>query len=269
MKRVDFVILNFNRAKETIACLRSIKKIKIQDCNLKILLIDNGSTDNSVKIIQKEFPKLPIIKNQKNPGFAAGVNMGIKKVLKEKTDYVFLLNNDTLINQRALVYLIKVIGEGLKIGIVSPTLKFKKQGKIFYDFGGEINWFLGRTSHQELTTQEFKKIRREKIFPEYVSGCAMLIRKEVFDKIGFFDEDFFLYFEDVDFCLRAKAAGFKIVLVPKAIIFHKLSKSLDEKLKKKFNFKSNLIFIKKHIPFYIKPVAYLYQVLRWKFLQLF
>lgn len=269
MVKLTFVILNFNKPEETIACLRSLQKIKIEDWSLKILLIDNGSTDNSVKLIKQKFPKILIIENSKNLGFAAGANVGIRRALKEDSDYIFLLNNDTLINQRALVYLIKVIGEEQKIGIVSPTLKFKKQGRLFFDLGGRINWFLGRTSHQELTTQEFKKVRSEKIFPEYVSGCAMLVRREVFERVGFFDEDFFLYFEDVDFCLRSKAAGFKIVLVPKAIIFHRLSKSLDEELKKGFNLKSNLIFIKKHIPFYIKPVAYLYQVLRWKFLQLF
>ena len=142
-----------------------------------------------------------------------------------------------------------------KLGIIAPIIKFKRDKKTVYDYGGNLNWWLGRPKHQE-KTQFFK---HKLIFPEYVSGCCMLIKKEVFDKIGFFDEKFFLNFEDVDFCLRAQKAGFKLVINPQAVILHNLNEQRSW-FKKYHLLTSNLIFINKYIVWWRRPIALFYWV---------
>lgn len=269
MKKLTFIIPYFNQIKETNKCLKNLSRIKIKNLCQKIILVDNGSKEKILLNRQKLPFQINIIKNKKNLGFAKATNQGIREALKDKADYIFLLNNDTLLNQEAFSSLIEEIKKSKKIGIIGPAIKFKKGKKILFDLGGKVDWLLGTTRHKELSFGQFKKTKKEPIFPGYISGCAMLIKKEVFEKIGFFDEDFFLYFEDIDFCIRAKKAGFRVCLLPKAIIFHKLSKSLTKNLKARYNFLSNLIFIKKHLTWYKRPIAFCYQFLRWQFLQLF
>jgi len=141
--------------------------------------------------------------------------------------------------------------------IVGPVIKFQRKGDWVYDFGGKINWWLGRSYHIEFRSQELGVRSQKEI--DYVSGCCMLIRRKVFEKIGFLNEKYFLFFEDPDFCLRAKKAGFRVALEPKSVIIHNLS----EGKKKPFYYiyhllRSNLIFVNTFIPFYRRPVAWLY-----------
>lgn len=181
----------------------------------------------------------------KNLGFAAAVNIGIKKALAKGADKILLVNPD-----------IKIKKIDFKKGdVVAPVLKFKRDGEWVYDYGGKVNWLIGRTTHIESSTS--LNLRGVKNI-DYVSGACMLIDKKVFEKIGYFDERFFMYFEDNDFCLRAKAAGFKIAVDPTVIVNHDLTKS-EQKIN--YALKSNLKFINKWVPWYSKPSAYLYYLL--------
>jgi len=138
--------------------------------------------------------------------------------------------------------------------IISPILKFERNNQWIYDFGGKVNFWTGRTIHLERTRDAEQSIKID-----YVSGACMLIREKVFEKIGFLDEKYFLFFEDVDFCLRAKKASLKIALEPKSVIFHKLSEGKKKSLKYFYYLiRSNSIFINNWIPFYRRPIAYFY-----------
>ncbi len=172
----------------------------------------------------------------KNLGFAAAVNIGIKKSLARGADKILLVNPDIEINKINF-------GEG---DIISPVLLSNG----VYDYGGKVNWWIGRTTHVEM----LKPVQHDTIPIDYVSGACMLIDKKVFAKIGFFDERFFMYFEDVDFCLRAKNAGFKISVADTTVI-HNLTK---DPARINYALTSNLKFIKKYIAWYFKPLAYLY-----------
>lgn len=251
MKKVFILVLNFNGGRFILDCLRLLQLIKLPSgWRAEVLVIDNASIDNSLQLIESRFPKIKIIKNKKNLGFAGGNNVGIRLALKQKAEAVLLLNQDTVAERN---FLSPLLANGADM--VAPIIKFKQKGKWVYDFGGKINWWIGKTSHDERA-----KVKNEKpVKIDYVSGCCMLIKKEVFNKIGLLDEKFFFYFEDTDFCLRAKKAGFKIAVEPKSMVLHKLTGIEKRPLRQNLHLlKSNLLFISRHIPLWRKPVAYLY-----------
>lgn len=187
-----------------------------------------------------------------NRGFAAGVNRGIKKAIKFGATHVLLINPDVFITESAIQKLLRINGD-----IVSPILKFQRRGKWIYDFGGKVNWIFGRTVHIE-TASDQRLVTSNQL--DYVSGACLLIKRNVFGKIGLFDERFFMYFEDVDFCLRARKAGFKIAVDPAVTITHNLTKN---KQKIKYALESNLKFINKWVPWYFRPTAHIYWFLLW------
>lgn len=252
MIKVFVIVLNFNGGRDIVECLNSLKGEEGE-----IVVVDNGSFDNSLTMIKKNFPKVKIIKNNKNLGFAAGNNIGIRYASKQGADAVVLLNQDTIVEKDFLDPLLKNQAD-----IVGPVIKFKRGGKWIYDYGGKIHWLIGRTSHQEsLTCFNSGRSPRGLNFqdPDYISGCAMLIRRPVFEKIGFLDERLFLYFEDVDFCLRATRAGFKIAVESDSMIFHKLDGGERKSLSHSYHLlRSNLIFINRYISFWKRPLGYLY-----------
>lgn len=257
MKKVFILVLNFNGGRYILDCLQSLQLIKLPPgWGAEVLVVDNASTDNSLQLIESRFPKIEIIKNKKNLGFAGGNNIGIRLALKRKAQSVLLVNQDTVVEKNFLSPLLANDAD-----MVAPIIKFKRKGKWIYDFGGKINWWIGRTSHDERT-----KVKNEKPAKiDYVSCCCMLIKKEVLNKIGLLDEKFFLYFEDVDFCLRAKKAGFKIAVEPKSIVLHKLTGTGKRPFRQNLHLlKSNRLFISRYVSFFLKPIAYFY----WCFLSI-
>ena len=245
---VFIIILNWNGKKDTLECLSSLKKIYYK--NYKIVLVDNGSKDDSVKEIKKNFPSVEIIKNKKNLGFSEGNNVGIRYALKNEADYVLLLNNDTIVYKD---FLKKMIGEAEKneqIGIIGPKIYYYSKPKILWFSGGMINYKKGLFTHigqNKKDSKEYSHLGNV----DYITGCAMLIKKSVIKSIGLLDPKYFAYFEDIDYCIRAKKAGYGIRLVPEAKIKHKVSSSSggeENPLKTYYKNRNILLFMKKHSP---------------------
>jgi len=245
---IFILILNYNRKKETLKCLKLFNK---PDYLKNIIVIDNGSQDNSVNAISGNYPKIKIIENKQNLGFSKGMNVGIKYDLEKGAEKILLLNNDIEFTPKSFRALINSEGN-----IVGPVLQFERNGETVYDFGGHFNKFTGRTYHEETTVRN--KIKARNL--DYVSGAVILIKREVFEKIGLFDERFFLYYEDADFCYRAKKAGFIVKLEPKSIFFHKLgaTSGRNSKITLCHNLRSNLLFINKNIIWFKRPIAWGY-----------
>ncbi len=201
--------------------------------------------------ITSKLSDLIIVDNTKNNrGFTAGANLGIKKALAKGAEAVLLLNPDAKITSAQVSTLAATSGD-----IVAPVLTFTRRGKKSLDYGGVVNLILGRPWHRENAPG----------LVDYVSGACMLIRRPVFAKIGLLDEKFFLYFEDADFCLRAKQAGFSVTVAKKVIVKHQISEHRDsrDRFKMDQGLKSNWVFLNKWVPWYFRPVAMVYWLLLW------
>lgn len=221
-KKVYIVVLNWNGEDNTIECLNSLKKINYD--NYKIVVVDNGSADGSVFEIKKRFPEVEIIENKTNLGFAGGNNIGIKYAMKNQADYILLINNDTITDSNFLIKLVEAGESDKGIGILGPKILFWSEPSRIWFAGGKINWLKNKGVHigwGEIDNGQYDKIKEV----GYLTGCCLLIKKEVINKVGVFPEDYFLYYEDLDFSLRVKNFGYKCIYVYKSKIYHKVSKS--------------------------------------------
>lgn len=253
--KVSIVILNYNGKDVLGGCLSSVFAVDYP--NLEVILVDNNSRDGSFETAKGNFSKAVFIKNTENLGFSAGNNVGIRFALEKMADYVLLLNNDTRVERNFVTKLLEVAENDDGIGILSPLI-FKGKTKDVWFSGGKINWFKMKAFHNSnIGKKELKS------YPtEIISGCSMLIKKKVFERIGLLDEDYFLYWEDTDFSYRAKKAGFKRVIVPGSAVCH-----YEESKKRKVNKAywlviSGLIFFKKNTPLWLRPWVFLYVILR-------
>ena len=236
MKHVVISLLNFNGKKNTLECLESLKNVKRDNFKLTIVVVDNASTDASPSVIsnlKSQISNLKFIKNANNLGFAGGNNVAIKYALENGANYVLILNNDTYVDKNFLEELLKASEKDEKIGILVPKIYFapgfefhkdryrkNELGKVFWYAGGKMDWANVIGHHRgvdEVDRGQFDKTEET----ELATGCCMLIKREVIDRVGMFDDKYFLYYEDADLCVRAKKNGFKIMFVPKSIIWHK------------------------------------------------
>lgn len=232
MLKVTIVVLNWNRWNDTDKCLKSLQQLKISPkYQAEVVVVDNASTDSSSKLISKNYPELPLIVNQENFGYAGGNNVGIKYGLEKNSDYILLLNNDTIVHNTLITELINTSIEK-KAQVVGPKIYFSKGyefhkdrysadelGKVIWFAGGIIDWNNIYGSHRgvdEVDTGQYQEV----CTTDYVSGAAIFVSRQVFDMIGMLDEKYFMYYEDLDFCVRAKKAGFSLKYAPKAILWH-------------------------------------------------
>lgn len=229
--KISIIILNYNGGNYLLDCVNSVLRLEKQDNQVFTVVVDNHSTDGSLKLL-RSLP-IKIITNHKNLGFAAGNNVGLRYALENQADMVFLLNNDTTVKEDAVIQLIKVAQADKKIGLLGskiyfyPGCEFHQQryrqddsGKVIWFAGGRIDWQNLLILHRgvdEVDRGQYNQIEKT----EFVSGCALMIKREVLEKVGLFEEKYFLYFEDIDFCLKAQKAGFKIFFVPTSIVWHK------------------------------------------------
>lgn len=230
MGTVAVIIVNWNGKDDTIACLESLSKLRVKPFTLLTVVVDNDSKDNSIPLIRTRFPHVTVIDNQKNLGFTGGNNVGIRWALDQGTDFVWLLNNDTIVHPEALSGLDAVKEKyagiaGSKI-YFAPGHEYHKdryaksdRGNVFWYAGGLVDWGNMYASHRgvdEVDQGQYDEVEET----PFITGCSMMITREVFEKIGLLDDAYYLYLEDLDFCLRAKRAGFRLLYVPSSIIWH-------------------------------------------------
>jgi GT2 family glycosyltransferase len=217
---VAIVVLNWNGGAMTIDCIKSLQGLTYH--NYLTVIVDNGSTDGSAGTIQAAFPGIRLVENGKNLGFAGGNNPGIRCALDNGADYVLLLNNDTEVDPSFLDELVKVAESDPAIGIASPKIYYYSEPDRLWFAGGVIDYWKGDTRHVgegEIDDGRYDSVSNT----GFVSGCAMLVKRKVIEDIGLLYEPMFLYYEDSDFCARARRAGYRIVMAPKARIWHKVS----------------------------------------------
>ncbi len=257
MKTVYIIILHYSNLKDTLACIDSCLKLKTGNFNLKIILVDNNpGVDLKGKIAKKILQKIEIIVNKKNYGFAQGNNIGIKRAMEKRADYLLILNNDTVVDKNLLIQLFKVLEKNQHINIVSPKIYFapgyefhkeryndQEKGKVIWYAGGHIDWNNIYASHLGVNEVDRGQYDRLKL-TDFATGCCMLVKKEVFSKTGFFNQKYFLYWEDVAFCQKAKQAGFSSYYCPQGFIYHKnaVSSSVGSELQDYYQTRNRLLF---------------------------
>lgn len=242
--KIFIILLNYNGKDFIQKCLASVFKLDYP--NFEVVVTDNNSTDGSFEAAKINFSKAHFIKNETNLGFSAGNNIGIRFALERMADYILLLNQDTEAEKDFLSKLIEVAEADEKIGLLSPII-FNGNNKQIWFSGGKIKWLKMKTRHVATA------VPKDFYETEIISGCAMLVKKAVFKEIGLLDEDFFLYYEDADFSLRAKKAGFKSIVVTGSWVYHFEKSELGKKNKTYWLVVSGLIFFRKNTPLLLKP----------------
>jgi len=220
MPRVVIIILNWNGLRDTIACLESLSRLDYP--RYQVVVVDNGSTDGSAEAIREGFPDVALIKNGENLGFTGGNNVGLRYALAQGADYTLLLNNDTEVAPDFMVRLIVAAESDPSVGITGPTIYYYARPELIWSAGGMIDRLRGQTRMVGLNEQDAGQYSTAPREVDFVTGCALLVKRAVMERVGLLDERFFAYYEEAEWCVRAQRAGFRIVHVPTAKIWHKI-----------------------------------------------
>lgn len=226
------VVLHYGDPKTTQECLNSLQKLSIpKNISFKIIIVDNDPK-NRFSLKDKTQKNIHLIRNEQNMGYSEGNNIGIRQALAENADYIMVLNNDTRLDKSCLVHLLSCLTkEGT--GIAVPKIYFEKGfefhkgrykkdevGKVIWYSGGIMDWGNLIGSHRgvdEVDKGQYDKSESTEI----ATGCCILVKREVFKEVGLYDKNYFLYYEDADFSMRVKQAGYTIIYCPKAVVWHK------------------------------------------------
>jgi GT2 family glycosyltransferase len=248
---ISVVVVTRNRKDEVLICLKSIVEQTLSPN--EIILVDNSSNDDTSEIVKKKFPRVIVVKSNTNLGGAGGRNLGLDKT---KGDYILFLDDDTKADKNLVKELAKCLDNNKRNGIVQPKIYEMENPNTLQGVGHDINLLTGRVIGIGVHVKDIGQYQKEMKIP--MVGCTWMVKRKVFEKIGKYDEDYFIPYEDSDFSIRASRAGFQLVFVPTAKIWHKGVKGhIDPKLEwigittpeRSYRVSRNkIIFMKKHAP---------------------
>lgn len=218
--KVSIIILNWNGLEDTIECLESLKRITYP--NYEVIVVDNGSKGNDARVLQERFGDYAnIIQNDRNYGYTGGNNIGIRHALDNSSpDYFLILNNDIVVAPDFLTEMVRVAEDDDSIGILGPKIYYYDFPKTIQSAGCRVSMIRGISTiigNKEIDNGQYDTVQEA----GHVMGCCLLIKREVVEKIGLFDESYFCYWDETDYCTRARKAGYKVIYVPKARMWHK------------------------------------------------
>lgn len=257
---VAIIILNWNGWRDTLNCVSSCQKLSWP--NYSILVVDNGSTDDSEKYLRQNLPAdVAIIQSGANLGFAGGNNHGIRRAIQGGAEYVWLLNNDTEVDPEALTCLVAAMENGPEVGIAGSKIYYFDNPRTIWFAGGM--WRKGRLHWLQRGANQTDDGQFDQLTTvDAVSGCSMLVRSAAIHKIGLMDENFFLYWEDTEWCARAQKYDYQVVFVPQSRVWHKISVStVQSSFSQYYYFTRNGFFFLRQYDLWMIPVFCLYNVL--------
>lgn len=247
---VALVVLNWNGALDTIESLKSLSKLTYT--NHIVVLVDNGSSDNSITIFKTydAMLRFQLIETGRNLGYAGGNNVGIRAAIDQGADFVLVLNNDTTVAPDLIERLLDAANENPDAGVFSArVLYYNDPQRVWFDRAHwnprtlSLEWPGQGSMESDLPTTATES--------DYGSGAALFFRTEVVNEIGLLDEDFFLVWEEVDWCFRARKAGWKVISVPRAKVWHKIGVSFGSEsspLRTYFSTRNKLLWFSRHAP---------------------
>ena len=260
MKKVSIITVNFNHSHVTDELLDSIAE-KNTYSNLEIIVVDNASKINPVPAWLSKYPYVNFIRSEINLGFAGGNNLGIKQA---SGDYLFLINNDTEITKGLIETLVSTLDEHPEVGMVSPKIKyFEKPDMLQYAGYTPMNYFTARNScigQFEIDRGQYDHVTG---VTGFAHGAAMMVKREAIDKAGLMSENFFLYYEEMDWSDRIKREGYKVWVNMQALVYHKESISVGKgsALKEYFMTRNRILFIRRNAKLYQQIVFYFHYLL--------
>jgi hypothetical protein len=256
------VIVNWNLPDDTLICVESV--LSSGALAGQVIVVDNGSTDGSAQAIMDTFgPAIKLVVSETNLGFAGGTNLGIERALAENAAWMLLLNNDTRVDSGFVAELERVSSLDDRLGIIAPMI-------LYHDDPDRI-WYLGDRliPGLPLSSSIARGARDRGQFPallpvDLVSGCGMMVKRAVFEQVGLFNTDFFMYGEDSDFCWRARSKGFHLACAPHARMWHKVSLSAnrDKPTSRYLRTRNQVTFYRKYSRGWQVPVMLMFTALR-------
>jgi GT2 family glycosyltransferase len=222
---VAVVVLNWNGLEDTRALLPTLAACRLPEgWTLEVVVVDNGSSDGSAAALAAEFPGVTVLPLPENRRFAAGNNHGLRHALARGAEAVMLLNNDTRADPGLIERLLMALAEDPGAGAAGPLIYFGAPTRRIWYAGGSLDPWLGWASHRgvrALDHGQYRSLERT----GYVTGCCLLAPRAAWERVGLLDERYYIYAEDSDWCLRARAAGFHLLFVPTARLWHEVSAS--------------------------------------------
>lgn len=256
--KVSIVSVNWNQVELTCIMLASLRHVSYP--NVEVIVVDNGSTKGDPKTIKERFPEIKLILSDNNLGFAGGNNLAFPHITGK---YVLLLNNDTEVDPHFLEPIIETMEKDDIIGIVSPKI-------LFYDKPTHLQ-YAGTTLINPITSrgkrfgydEEDKGQYDQARETGFANGACMMIRAQLLEELGHLYEDYFLYYEEHDFCERARKAGYRICFEPKSKIYHKVSASTGvlSPLKTYYQHRNRLLFMRRNTQGWTYRLGFLYYLL--------
>ena len=244
--KISAIVLNYKHPEDTIDCISTLLK---SDAGQEVdyYIVDNSAEEKFEKEFKRTFPKVNYLSSPSNTGFAGGNNRAIKKILLSDSRYILIINPDVRVGKRFFKPLVSDLADDKKAGIVAPTIRHEQNGIVFLGLQGTVDWKTGKANHLNLRKQPVNKVVTR---AEFVTFACVLIKADVFRKVGLLDERYFMYLEDVDYCLQATKAGFNILLDHNVVVDHQTSSSFRKPTDKLLiSFRSQLTFINKWLTF--------------------
>lgn len=240
--KISIVLVNYNGGEFQLKCIESIKNQSYD--NIEIIIVDNHSEDGSLELLEKRYKEIDIIRLKKNIGFSGANNIGIRKALNNNSQFVLLLNNDTVIDRCMVEELLKYADEDT---VTAPKMYYFKRKSTINYAGGKVDWDNVESVNfgvRKLDTKQYSKVKQV----EYVPFAGVLIPKKILKTVGRMDEKYFLYYEDTDYCVRIKEKGFRIIYVPDAKLWHCVNYSTRKSkgIQTYYMSRNQLYFAKKH-----------------------
>jgi len=258
--KISFIIVNYNGLEDSCELIESIYAHIPISLGYEIILVDNGSRKDESIHVKEKFPSVNAVRSEKNLGFAGGNNLGIKQ---SSGDYLFLINNDTLLFDDSILKLVDFIDKNSQAAAASPKIYFPGEPKVIQ--------YAGFTPMSRITLRNRSIGRGEMDNDSYDSesqtfathGAAMIVRREVVERIGYMPEIYFLYYEEIDWCMNMKRHGYELWYVPSSSIVHKESRSTgeDSPLKRYYMTRNRLLFARRNMTKGAANLSICYQIM--------
>jgi GT2 family glycosyltransferase len=218
-KVLAVIVLNLNGCGVTADCLASLRGSRFRE--FFVVVVDNGSVDDSVEVFRRDFPEVEVIATGENLGFTGGNNVGMRRALERGCDALLLLNNDTILHEDCLGAMMAALNSAPEVGAVTPKILFHSHPDKIWSAGGDFSLWRGIAKHRGLRDAADDARFAQACDCSFVTGCALCVKREVVDRIGLLDDSLFIYNEDTDYSIRIARAGYRMRYVPEAVLWHR------------------------------------------------